>query len=80
MDQKIAVLFMPDHITCTEDKTPLMLQPVLFCPILTWMCAELCERGIERLFLVSDASAQELMRPYLPKGADVTFIAGAKHA
>ena len=51
MDQKIAVLFMPDNITCTEEKTPLMLQPILFCPVLTWMCAELCGRGIERLLL-----------------------------
>ena len=46
MDQKIAVLFMPDNIACTEEKTPLMLQPILFCPVLTWMCAELCGRGI----------------------------------
>ena len=72
MDQKIAVLFMPDNIACTEEKTPLMLQPILFCPVLTWMCAELCGRGIERLFIVSDVSAQERMKPYLPKGADVT--------
>ena len=80
MDQKIAVLFMPDNIACTEEKTPLMLQPILFCPILTWMCAELCGRGIERLFIVSDVSAQERMKPYLPKEADVTFVDGAKHA
>ena len=80
MDQKIAVLFMPDNIACTEEKTPLMLQPILFCPVLTWMCAELCGRGIERLFIVSDVSAQERMKPYLPKDADVTFVDGAKHA
>ena len=80
MDQKIAVLFMPDNIACTEEKTPLMLQPIMFCPVLTWMCAELCGRGIERLFIVSDVSAQERMKPYLPKDADVTFVDGAKHA
>ena len=80
MYQKIAVLFMPDNIACTEEKTPLMLQPILFCPVLTWMCAELCGRGIERLFIVSDVSAQERMKPYLPKDADVTFGDGAKHA
>ncbi len=80
MDQKIAVLFMPDHITCSEKKTPLMLQPILFCPILTWMCAELIGGGIERLFLVSDASVQEVMRPFIPTGAEVTFVDGARHA
>ena len=80
MEQKIAVLFMPDHIACTREKTPLMLQPVMFCPVLTWMCAELTGRGVERLFLVCDVSAQELMRPYLPKKANVTFVDGANHA
>ena len=79
MDQKIAVLFMSDNITRTEEKTPLMLQPILFCPILTWMCAELIERGMERLFVVSDVSAQEMMRPYLPQGAQITFVDGARH-
>ena len=79
MDQKLAVLFMPDHITRSEEKTPLMLQPILFCPVLTWMCAELIGGGIERLFVVSDVSAQEQMRPYIPAGADVTFVDGAKH-
>ncbi len=40
MDQKIAVLFMPDNIACTEEKTPLMLQAHFVLPRLTWMCAE----------------------------------------
>ena len=80
MDQKVAVLFLPDHIVCTEEKTPLMLQPILFCPVLTWTCAELIGGGIERLFIVSDVSAQEMMRPYIPAGAQVTFVDGAKHA
>lgn len=80
MDQKTAVLFMPDNITCTKETTPLMLQPILFCPVLTWMCAELIGSGIERLFIVSDAAAQETMRPCLPAGADIRFIDGANHA
>ena len=37
MDQKLAVLFMPDDMTLTKEKTPLMLRPILFCPILTWI-------------------------------------------
>ena len=80
MDQKIAVLFMPDGITHTEEKTPLMLQPVLFCPVLTWMCAELTGSGIERLFIVADVSAHERMRPFIPKGMDAVLVDGARHA
>ena len=51
MDQKLAVLFMPDDMTLTKEKTPLMLQPILFCPILTWMIDELMGQGVERFFI-----------------------------
>ena len=50
MDQKLAVLFMPDDMTLTKEQAPLMLRPILFCPILTWMVEELMGRGIERFF------------------------------
>ncbi len=33
---------------------PLMLRPLLFCPVLTWVCQELKERGVERFFVVCD--------------------------
>ena len=78
MDCKAAILFMPDDIACTNEKTPLMLQSVQFCPVLTWTCAELADLGVERLFIVSDVSAHELMRPYVPESA--VFIDGARHA
>ena len=80
MDRKIAILFMPDDMTLTKEKTPLMLQPIMFCPVLTWMYAELMGLGIERFFVVSDVRAHEWMRPYTPAGADVTYVDGAKHA
>ena len=80
MDRKIAILFMPDDIACAKEKTPLMLQSVLFCPILTWMCMELTDLGVERFFIVSDVKAHDLMRPCIPKDTDVTFVDGAHHA
>ncbi len=79
MDQKIAVLFMPDDMTLTKDTTPLMLRPILFCPVLTWMFDELMGQGIERFFVVSDARAHDVMRPYIPESADVVYVDGAKH-
>ena len=79
MDQKAAVLFMPDNIACVKDKTPLMLQSILFCPVLTWMATELYAEGVERLFVVSDVRAQDRMKPYFPEGPKVTFVDGAKH-
>lgn len=77
--QNIAVLFMPDNMTLTEDQTPLVLRPILFCPILTWMCEELMCQGIERFFLVSDVRAHSLLRPAIPEKANVTYVDGAKH-
>ena len=79
MDQKLAVLFMPDDMTLTKEKTPLMLRPILFCPILTWMVEELMGQGVERFFIVSDVRAHDIMRPYIPEQADVTYVDGAKH-
>ena len=67
MDQKLAVLFMPDDMTLTKEQAPLMLRPILFCPILTWMVEELMGRGIERFFIVSDKRAHDMMRPYVPE-------------
>ena len=61
MDQKLAVLFMPDDMTLTKEKTPLMLRPILFCPILTWMVEELMGQGVERFFIVSDARPRLFM-------------------
>ena len=78
MERKTAILFMPDDIALTKDKTPLMLQTVWFCPILTWTCAELTESGIERLFIVSDKRAHELIAPHVPHGA--VLVDGARHA
>ena len=78
MDYRAAILFMPDDIALTKEKTPLMLQSVMFCPVLTWTCAELTDMGIERLFIVSDKNAHDLMRPHAPETA--VFIDGAKHA
>ena len=63
MERRTAIWFLPDNIALTEGKTPLMLQTVQFCPVLSWTCAELTDMGIERLFIVSDKSTHEKLRP-----------------
>ena len=70
---------MPDDMTLTKEQAPLMLRPILFCPILTWMVEELMGRGIERFFIVSDKRAHDMMRPYVPENADVVYVDGARH-
>ena len=39
---------------CANGEKPLMLRALLFCPVLTWVCQELKERGVERFFVVCD--------------------------
>ena len=39
---------------CASGEKPLMLRPLLFCPVLTWVCQELKERGVERFFVICD--------------------------
>ena len=78
MERKTAVWFLPDDMTLPSEKTPLVLQSVMFCPILSWTCAELMEQGIERLFIVSDKIVHERLRPFAPEGA--VFVDGARHA
>ena len=80
MQCRCAVWFLPDQIALSSDEPPLILQPVLFCPVLTWTCGELTARGVERIFLVSDRSVHETLRPFLPEASRVTLVDGAKHA
>ena len=78
MVRKLAIWFLPDGIALSRDERPLMLRDVMFCPVLTWTCAELAELGVKRLFIVSDKNAHDLIRPYV--NADAVFVDGARHA
>ena len=78
MERRAAIWFLPDGIVLSKDTRPLMLCDVMFCPVLTWTCAELTALGIERFFIVSDQKAHELLRPYFPETA--VFVNGANHA
>ncbi|MBO4854268.1 MAG: glucosamine-1-phosphate N-acetyltransferase [Oscillospiraceae bacterium] len=55
---------------------PLMLHSLLFCPVLTWVCQELSNRGVERFFIACDdawqADAQQAAAPF----SGVTILSG----
>lgn len=55
-----------------QDK-PLMLQPVLFCPVLTWAAQELMDCGVQRYFIVCPENCRQEVLDDLP-GCDVTFL------
>ena len=58
METKRAVLFV-DDADGELIRKPLMLQSVLFCPVLTWLSAALREQGVERFFVCCPASYSE---------------------
>ena len=61
-----------------QDK-PLMLQPVLFCPVLTWAAQELMDCGVQRYFIVCPEKWRQEVLDDLP-GCDVTFFDHAEAA
>lgn len=58
---------------------PLMLQPVLFCPVLTWVCQELRACGAQRFFAVCAADAREEVLA-AAEGFDLTCVDSAEEA
>ena len=73
MDQpKRAVLIMEEDALIPEHSKPLMLEAVLFCPILTWMGNQLLADGVQRFFVVCGPRFAEEARRCLPAEADVT--------
>lgn len=73
MDQpKRAVLIMEEDALIPAHSKPLMLETVLFCPILTWMGNRLRADGVQRFFVVCGPRFAEEARACFPAEADVT--------
>lgn len=73
MDQpKRAVLIMEEDALVPAHSKPLMLEAVMFCPILTWMGNRLRSDGVQRFFVVCGPRFAEEARGCFPAEADVT--------
>ncbi len=71
MDCKI-VLFdcKGNSASCAK---PLMLQSILFCPVMTWVSQELLNCGVQRFFVICDESFRNEFVAAMP-GCDVSFF------
>ena len=67
-----AVFFMEEDAAVPEGSKPLMLEAVLFCPILTWVSNRLVADGVQRFFVVGSPRFAEETRKCFPADADVT--------
>lgn len=68
-----AVIFLDEDSSAPVDSKPLMLEAVLFCPILRWMCDKLQADGVQRFFIACGARHAEEVRACFPADADVTL-------
>ena len=71
-EQKVAV-FLPESGDLSPYGKPLMLQEVLFCPVLTWCVRAWKSRGVGRFFLVCEEPLREEGLACFPAGTDVTW-------
>ena len=67
MDQICMVVFLPSGEAKTYDHKPLMLQKVLFCPVLSWCARVWVGRGIRRFFVVCDEALKQEALAFLRK-------------
>ena len=66
-----AVCFLEEDSSIPAHSKPLMLEAVLFCPILTWVGDKLQADGVERFFIVCGPTFAEEVRRCFPADADV---------
>lgn len=52
MDQMRAVILLDENASSQENARPLMLEAVLFCPVLAWVGKKLKADGVKRFFIV----------------------------
>ena len=67
-----AVFFLEEDSSIPAHGKPLMLEAVLFCPILRWMSDKLLADGVRRFFAVCSPRFAEEARACFPADADVT--------
>ena len=69
MGKKCIVLFLTEDTANTYDGKPLMLQEVLFCPVLNWCMRAWMEKGIRQFFVVCDSEYHDEVTACFPVGA-----------
>jgi len=73
LDQICMVVFLPSGEAKTYDHKPLMLQKVLFCPVLSWCARVWVGRGIRRFFVVCDEALKQEALACFPAGAETAW-------
>ena len=74
MDHNLAIIDLcAGGAGAATSMKPLMLQAVLFCPVIRWVCQELLPCGVERFFVICEENWREEAAEALKDIANVTF-------
>ena len=69
MNRTCVAIYLPTDEKENYHGKPLILQNVMFCPVLTWCTRAWAARGVQRFFLVGECS--EAILSCFPEGADI---------
>ena len=72
MDQMRAVILLDEDTSSKENVRPLMLEAVLFCPVLAWVGEKLKADGVKRFFIVCGQKTAQRARACFDEADDVT--------
>lgn len=75
MDQKRAIILLDEDTSSNENTRPLMLETILFCPVLTWVGKKLMADGVRRFFIVCGSNNAGQARACFGESDDVTVSA-----
>lgn len=76
MNQRSAIILLPDDTHKTGEKLPLMLQRILGAPLLKWLTESLKQQGVLRFFLAAPAEYCDAAAACFPKDAALTVARG----
>lgn len=75
MEQKRAVILLDEDTSSEKNTKPLMLEAVLFCPVLAWVGKKLKADGVRRFFVVCGRRDADSVRACFGAEDDVTVSA-----
>lgn len=72
MNQRSAILLLPDDTQKTGERTPLLLQNILGTPLLKWLTESLWQQGVIRFFLAAPEEFCDAAAACFPREAELT--------
>jgi len=74
MNQFCVAVFLPADDSANYHGKPLILQNVMFCPVLTWCTRAWVARGVQRFFVVSPGECSAAVLDCFPADTDVQVV------